>query len=167
MAAFQNSISDGKGHRVGARPRAEGHHQDAVAGLGHIQNRGQPHDGRAGVGVADDRREQADFGLFGREAQRFGDALGEFGVGLVEDRVGVICGGGAGGFHEGAGRVADVVEVGRFAGEAHAVFGVVLVGAAPEVRGVGDEGKGGFQHREAVFRGADDESRAARRGGVF
>ena len=50
-------------------------------------------------------------------------ALREFCVGLVEDGVLVVFGGHAKRFHQGAPGSGDVLEVGRFTGEAHAVLG--------------------------------------------
>ena len=77
-----------EGIRAGAGTK--GDHQDAVAGFGHVQGGGQADQGRAGVGVADHRREQPGLDLLIGEAQQAGRPLRELGVGLVEDGVGVI-----------------------------------------------------------------------------
>ena len=64
------------------------------------------------------------------------DPLREFGVGLVEDGVVVVCGGGVGSFQNGLGGGGDVLEVGGLAGEAVAVLGVFLVQARRKKSGV-------------------------------
>ena len=65
------------------------------------------------------------------------------------------------------GGFADVFEVGGFAREAHAVFGILRVGASPEIGRVGDVGIRGVDDRQRFFGGTDDIRAAARARGVF
>ena len=58
-------------------------------------------------------------------------------------------------------------EVGRLAGEALAVLGILRTRAAPEIRGVGDEREGGLDLGQGFLLRADDKSGATRAGGVL
>ena len=96
-------------------------------GLADVQDGGQADHGRAGIGVADHRHQQPGCDLFRGEAEHLADALRELGVGLVEDGVVVVGGCGAQSLPSSAlPAVGDVLEVGRLAGEALAVLGVLL-----------------------------------------
>ena len=99
--------------------------------------------------------EQPGCDLLLAEAELGGHPLGELGVGLVEDGVLVIGGGGAGGFHQGLRGLGDVLEVSRLAGEALPVLGVALVLAPPEIGRVGDVGIGAIDHRQGFLRRTD------------
>ncbi len=79
----------------------------------------------------------------------------------------VIFGGASQFRHQRAPRRKDVLEVGRFAGEALPVAGVVGVLATPKVGGVGDEGVGGFDGRQAFRCRADEVGGAPGGGGVL
>ncbi len=61
----------------------------------------------------------------------------------------------------------DVLEVGGLACEAHAVLGILLIFAPPEIRRVGDVGIGGIDDRQRFFRGTEDVRAAARARRVF
>ena len=165
--ARENRVSDGQVEGVGASARAEGGEQDAVTRLGDVKNRRQPDDGRSRIGVADHRDEQSRRDLFGSESEQLRGALRELGVGLVEDRPLVVRGGRAERFHQRLGRGGDVGEIGRFAREADAMLGVLLVLAPPEVGRVGDVGIRGVNEAQRVFGGSHDVGRAARCGGVL
>ena len=100
ILALENLLGDGQVEGVRTGAGAEGDHQDAVAGLGHVQGGSQADDGRTGVGVANDRNQQSGLDLLGAEAQHLCGPLREFGVGLVEDGVLVVFGGHAQRFHQ-------------------------------------------------------------------
>jgi hypothetical protein len=61
----------------------------------------------------------------------------------------------------------NVVEVGRFAGETHAMFGIFLVLAPPEIGRVGDVRIRGVDGCQRAFSGTDNKGRAAGRSGIF
>ena len=65
------------------------------------------------------------------------------------------------------GGFADVFEVGGFAREAHAVFGILRVGASPEIGRVGDVGIRGVDDRQRFFGGTENVRAAARACGVL
>jgi len=120
-----------------------------------------------GVSVADDRREQAGRDLLRAEPEQGSRPLRKLGVGLVKNRPLVVLGGRPAGFQHGFARLADVLEVGRFAGEALAVFRVALVFAPPEIGRVGDERVGRIDDRQTLLGRADDKRRPAGRGGIL
>ena len=61
----------------------------------------------------------------------------------------------------------DVLEVGRLAGKALAVLGILLLGPPPEIGRIGHERIGSLDHRQGIFRRTDDVGRPARPGGIF
>ena len=97
-------------------------------------------DGRARIGVANHRHEQAGLNLFHRKSELRSDALRELCVRLVEDRPLVILCSCAAGFHHMRGGFGAVFEVSGFARESHAVLGISLIFAPPEIGRVGDVG---------------------------
>ena len=58
-------------------------------------------------------------------------------------------------------RAGDVVEIGRLAGEALAVAGIMRVGAPPEIRRVGDIGERRLDARQALLGRTEQDRRAA------
>ena len=85
----------------------------------------------------------------------------------MEDCPLVILGGCAAGFHHMCGSFGAVFEVSGFARESHAVLGIPLIFAPPEVGRVGDVGIRGVDDRQRFFRGTDDIRAAARARSIF
>ena len=101
------------------------------------------------------------------EAQHPSDALGEFGVGLVEDRVSIIFRCGSHCFHQTFSRLLAVVEVSRFSRKSLAMFGIFLVSPAPEIRRIGYVRIIGVDDRQCALSWTQNISRAASPGSVF
>ena len=118
--------------------------------------RGESDDGRARIGISNHRHEQTRLNLFHRKSELRGEALRELRVGLMEDRPLVILGGCAAGFHQMRGGFGAMFEVSGFARESHAVFGIPLIFAPPEIGRIGDIGIRGVDDRQRFFRRTDD-----------
>jgi hypothetical protein len=151
---------------VAARTRPVAHHQDAVAGTGDVEDRGEPHRRGARVGVPDHGTQQPLLDLPRREAQLPGRAQGELAVGLVEDGPAEVLGPGAASLHEPAGAREDVLDVGGLPREAPGVARVVPVLAPPEIGGVRHVGVRVLAHGDGAL-SSEDEGRRPRRGRVL
>ena len=81
VTAFQQLVGHQQVEGVGAGAGTIADHQDAVAGLSHIQRGGQANEARTGVRVTDDRREQAGLDLLGRKPSMPATRCGNLGLG--------------------------------------------------------------------------------------
>src|SRR5947209_7396942 len=133
---LRDLIRDGQIEPVGARAATVSDGEDAVSGLGFVQDRAEAHHDRPAVRVPDlpDAQARVDLGFL--EPELFGGPHRKFPVRLMEDGVVVVLRRRPRALEEQLGARADVLEIRRFTGESTAVTRVSLSLAAPEVRGV-------------------------------
>src|SRR5438105_10913269 len=133
---LRDLVRDGQIEPVGARAAAVPDGEDAVSGLGFVEDRAEAHHDRPAVCVPDLPDAQAGVNLGFLEPELLRGPHRKFPVRLMEDGVVVVLRRRPRALEEQLGARADVLEIRRFTGESTAVTRVSLSLAAPEVRGV-------------------------------
>src|SRR6266513_2282500 len=145
---LRDLVRDGQIEPVGARAATVPDGEDAVSGLGFVEDRAEAHHDRPAVRVPDlpDAQARVDLGFF--EPKLLRGPHRKFPVRLMEDGVVVVLRRRSRALEEQLRARADVLEIRRFTGESTAVTRVSLSLATPEVRrvrrirnGVGDLGR--------------------------